>query len=844
MPPWLTGPIQFVSLVLAVVLSTITILEKLRGHKKATEEAARQQQPGARPLLHRFPGDPQRHPQDRIATLLVAAVFSLTVIDALVVIGSTGIHQTSLVFAILISLAITLLSIASWYYGAEQKTLLVLGLATFIVLVFARGGPFHPSYGQVIRHGDILLFFAPLFTVSVIISTLIVYSLGSLRRLSGARTVLLLSPVIVAALAQGVRFFHDVELDKRAPKPLTKESLQLLHQTERLTHSDETAFYQFASEAALSPYYDGQSLDAFYGQNSAAISAAEPTEILTDFQHLDRDTKLKYMIERMRWIHPVGSSSDLQAPIGLPGLTVQERLKSTASLRNVTLLSDRGGAIRAYFLKTYDYPSEVRAAFHSIAISGDKDPETIIYEVLGIDQPAPATSVPELFSVSGSLFSSDNFNTQMVLPGQDEFNLARLEYRDAAEGSFSESVETIAPLFGKFNSLDDYSRLAFLDYVMSSPDPGKVIAALSRLAGVDFGPAFSSKDPNPMDAIAAAVKADSLNANDQGRPSNSDAYRGSTAAKTVGVQKTQVHAPDESQTSAAATVDLPHLIIQRTSDSRQDRDELVALMLRRDSVTSGKWLFTSKALQFSRDLSSTFGSEELRKALEALSEPTVFTLSNAIGSDSRFDRIRPLFQDFISLNPGARDDLLHRVAIGIYRSDGPNSLGPIRQMIADADSIAWPLGWFCSFAMFLPLFLGGTYLAHAGANCLHARDALQGSIREEQELPVQLEVGRELVTMVGREDEMARLGRLTTKNRSTIALTGRRGCGKSRILREVFRQEMLRGSLAVWIDSPTKYAEGDFVASLLERLGASVGQFQNSLASHRIPYALWSARRS
>jgi hypothetical protein len=68
---------------------------------------------------------------------------------------------------------------------------------------------------------------------------------------------------------------------------------------------------------------------------------------------------------------------------------------------------------------------------------------------------------------------------------------------------------------------------------------------------------------------------------------------------------------------------------------------------------------------------------------------------------------------------------------------------------------------------------------------------------------------------------LEQLRNLTRKGWSTIALVGRRGVGKSRILHQILRGNpngSHRPQIGLWITSPAKYEEKDFIANVLERL--------------------------
>ena len=804
---------QFIAILVGIVSSVTLILGNVRNLRKPPGEGpARIEGPRQERFLMRFPGDPERNRQDLIAVLLICAVLSLTVIDALVVTsGSAGVDENALLYAIGIGSVISLLGVVSWFYGAQYQTCAILSLASLAALVISRGGPFRPADYLISRKGDSFLIFAPLFIVTVITCGLLMYRYGTLRRLSSGKLLLILAPPLISAAAQGVRFIHDVESDPRTPHVISSTERPLLKQIYRLSRSDQKQFYSLASEVSLASLYSDPGYRSMIGITPPEQANDQLVqETGSHFSKLSTQDKLNYLAYRIQWVHPTGPSNEFQASIGVPGLTSAKRFETIAALRNVTLLDVRE-AKRSEFLKGYNYPSEVRTAFHALTTGkGDPDVQSMISQVLGIDQPATVASVPDLFPMQDLQFLPFDLVNQLTFPLQYDVVLSQDEYLETAASLISDGGDNALTAIKAFqSSLDQPTRSTFLHYVAAAKNPTDTIASLATIADVDFTPVLSLKQPLPFSALAVALEKAQI----APPPPATSSPIHHAAEQTPPAQP---GAPTDPLQSVIAS------IMSKTANSRPTFVALMVLMRSHDDQAQVAPLFSKSSLDFIRILSSSLSAEQQLSLIRTVSDPVTFALTGIANSGKQYVNIRPLLSSFAILSASDKELLLHVLAIDIYKAEGIYTLSPIQQMIADANAVNPALGAFCAIAIFVPVFFIGTLLAQLGANRMKVRDALRAHIADEIQRPVMFVVSSEFVALRGRDDEIARLNRLSIKNRSTIALTGRRGCGKSRILRELFRKESESGGIAVWIDSPSKYLHEEFLASLLERLAASV----------------------
>jgi len=80
------------------------------------------------------------------------------------------------------------------------------------------------------------------------------------------------------------------------------------------------------------------------------------------------------------------------------------------------------------------------------------------------------------------------------------------------------------------------------------------------------------------------------------------------------------------------------------------------------------------------------------------------------------------------------------------------------------------------------------------------------------------------VELFGREEVLRNLRSLAERGWSTIGVVGRRGVGKSRLLFSLFKDrfsESVTPTIRVWVSSPSRFQEEDFIYSMFERLALS-----------------------
>lgn len=190
------------------------------------------------------------------------------------------------------------------------------------------------------------------------------------------------------------------------------------------------------------------------------------------------------------------------------------------------------------------------------------------------------------------------------------------------------------------------------------------------------------------------------------------------------------------------------------------------------------------------------------------------------------EEVSILFQDISIMTEEQLEGLLHQASISLYRAEGPYSHNIFSFMIVQAN--AWqPLaGSFVSSLLCFPFVLVSALIAFYGAQKLTARDQLRDLMLDEAN---QTGRNRHVIgttdLLRGRNEIVKKLVLLAGRGWSSIAIVGRRGIGKTRVLYELMRADQGNqrpSTITAWISAPSKFEESDFVESILETLSADV----------------------
>jgi hypothetical protein len=623
---------------------------------------------------------------------------------------------------------------------------------------------------------------------------------------------LILLPVVVCSLAQGRRFLTDIQFDERTPKSLGREGQSLLESSATVSHSDLVVLYRLFAEVTLAPTYSQQYLISkerraqFVSKNKLATNptrrsadeeeespAAAPFSNPLDyipvmFSDLSENEMSRFLTARLKWIHPVNEVPGEDAGLALPGLTARQRIENLTDGRVLVVLTDQD-LLRQQFLSHFQYSPVVKNTF---AEKKDDDPQStvsvMLQKVFGNTDQISASSFKDVYPISQLRDYPQALVHELALPFTEEAYVAFCDYRAySARLAVRDGGQVLSSLLSTFESLDSEQQRAVAHYVSLAPKPQAVISTLAAVSSVDFPPPGAQ-----LQLRSVGERIEELAA-------------GRTPTTAGGHE---------------AEAALAQKVFAATARSADSRLQVVALLKQADPAASVSRLLTKQVLDLSEQISQKLNSEQQGLYIQLTFNPIRRAASELIKDMP--EQARQLLTSYVALTPEEQDKVLHYLALGLYRSGGEYSLNPLKQMIVQAQSVSDLLGHLTSFAIFFPLFLIAAGVGYFGAGRLVALDRLR--LRTEQEASVDdaSQLSTEFVDLVGRRSDIERATRLTRRGRSTVALTGKRGSGKSRLLREIFRSETASRSVGVWIDCPTRYEQDEFVSAMLERLAMAV----------------------
>jgi hypothetical protein len=262
--------------------------------------------------------------------------------------------------------------------------------------------------------------------------------------------------------------------------------------------------------------------------------------------------------------------------------------------------------------------------------------------------------------------------------------------------------------------------------------------------------------------------------------------------------------------------------------SAESKQVFKELLRSEDIKTPIKYLFGSRIFQLINQINRNL-PDQRKEFFDAVADPIWVVAKEKARTDfarspSKFPIVE-LLNKFRPLSETGQNELLHHLAISLYQTGGSNSLDPLRLLVVQARAHDNITALFTASLINVPLLLICLLLGGFFASKLVARDRMRELVHKETlEYPIEDSAYGNPVKLFGREGLLISLRSLTERGWSTIGVVGRRGVGKSRILHALSQPEVdaqAKPTIRVWISSPSKFHEEDFISSMFERLAFS-----------------------
>ncbi len=766
---------SYLQLIIAAVAAGTQVITLLRdsGRNKATARPG-----GAATILR-----PGADLLDLSFVVLFASLVSFLLTNSLLISG----RIVTLGFWLACQAAMVVLSIGALLYfsyrqGKTAGAIGILSCATLLVLFTAPGGPFHQSQEGADAAPSLLWPVLALLTIS---SAALFHEFGgpfsreqiSRRRLiafSGVAAMTLLSALVLGIqfadavgeelTPEGTGFLAAIR-NPSVPPETRKRAYQVLSDYQ-LGSQYEDEFHRVGSEFdQVKHQADGKSSamsdEAILKQIGARKRLDFTNEVVDGFNRLDLVDRLAFVRARLGFVHPLGDFNNRRAPIQLPGSKSAARYQAMSELRQIRGLSLSGRAQSLTADHGFEYPATVLRYF------GGPGPDSR----LGL---RPPKYLEALFPPAPAQSYGTTFVNQLALPADYEAFVAYGEYRSLAGEYVRPSLPAgLQNLTSDIDNLPLEVKRVYRHYDEFAHKRGlndsDLPAMLAELSDLDFAPIKGNGMAAIYDLFLPAP------------PANSD------------------------------LADLYQALSRKSQKSRDLLHQLAneeSLQFRLDSLLDPSLLKLASRLSgigaFSRFLANpvTLGLQEL--------------VEKSPDSD-----IKGLVQKGEALSDSERETVLFFLATSLYGSGGPYAPSIFSQLVLDAGLIGKFVMDVAAALLFLPLLAVCIFAGDFGARRLAARETLYGMMRSEMDAAAETTtLAGKAVDLVGREATFARLQDLTRRGWATIALAGRRGVGKSRMLQKL-KESYGKEAIAVWMFAPARFSESEFVEDVFERLATA-----------------------
>lgn len=522
---------------------------------------------------------------------------------------------------------------------------------------------------------------------------------------------------------------------------------------------------------------------------------------------LDINQKFSFLKSRLYWIHPVGWGFTNEPIITLPGLKAEDRLTEIAKYRLVTILSDDEKQREQLFDDSQlSYPDVVKAAYPKESSRLSRFSNSSYESNLEKQKPGSYSKKNLFAALDWNKFDPqtlDALKNQMRLPYRDDCMVVFQEYQDLAKNIVKTKINNpnLNMWIASFENLDYQSQQA-LYATFVKPNNISTEALVKLLANLndknaDFGELISSRK-----AFKVKKLSDQLNA----------------------IQPS----PNE---------DFPQLMVSLRTLDKEDSKNLTALLT--NAVEKNyliEYLFSKPTLELVRSIKQDLELKDQKEFLTSIVNPVSYSVNGLLNENlepnsQNNSAIIKSLSDFGNLIGKDQNAVLHQLAIDFYQPGGEYSFDPISLLIMQATLWNDNAGWLTATFLNLPLLIGFMFLGAYVANLLNKRDRIREILVDENtEFSDMRNTLGTPVELIGREDVINTLKTLAERGWSTIGIVGRRGVGKSRILHAlvtdasvVYENSEIKQSngIRVWVSSPSKFSEEEFILSIYERLALS-----------------------
>lgn len=568
---------------------------------------------------------------------------------------------------------------------------------------------------------------------------------------------------------------------------------------------------------------ENYSNDIYSSQIGNTLRKIDVNQALDTFNNLPIEHQKFFLANRLKWVHATGGKNSGLTTTALPGITPEARFNSI-SLQMIDhalpLQSSRLGTLCIEF----DYPPPISQKFC------DKDNQVIIDPFNSRNE--IEVSTVSIFPELEPSYSKKPLLEQLSLPTDYEAYLALKEYsvlsRSIILGKEEQSSKRnfIEQALNQFDTLDSQTKTAFIYYFINfhsgegdteitSDDIYNTILILKR-EGI-----------NPLD--------------NNGKELDESDIHTLSSMIIQGTDPNQL--PDNLLTSFAQKI----LRIKNQDDQEAIRD---LLRIQNPDIPI-RYLLNTNVFKLVNYLNGNLTNGQRKNFLDAISNPISIVIPSLLETKVLFnekdfptnitptekaqyvDEVNNAFIKFTQLDNKQQNILLHRLAISLYDAKGIYSHNIFGLIVTQANSWSDNAGLLVASLLYLPIVLLIVMLASFISKQLSGRDRLFQLLSDESSQPDnwQFTVGAPDIVR-GREKIIKRLRNLASRGWGSIAIVGRRGVGKTRILLEMLQESTnnnLPKAISAWISTPSRFEESELIESVLERLTSNV---ENAISKH------------